>query len=132
MEDGQIPDDEDISVDVNPACDEDLYGDLYDDEGGEGETLLKEKNRQLEEKVRESEKEIGEKKEKIEELDSQVERLQEENSTLIRNISCLYKTAKKDASRRDAEVKEMRKKLTASLTCPACNPLAKGKGPHII
>eukprot|EP00959_Pyramimonas_sp_CCMP1952_P422704 8854903-Pyramimonas_sp.AAC.1 len=115
MEEGQIPD-EDVVVDVNEEC-EDLYGDLYDDQGGEGETLLKEKVRQLEEKLKATEEENSENKRKLEEVETEVEKLREQNSTLTRNISCLFKTAKQDATRRDSEIKDMRVKLSASLTC---------------
>uniref|UniRef100_A0A7S0MYF2 Uncharacterized protein n=1 Tax=Pyramimonas obovata TaxID=1411642 RepID=A0A7S0MYF2_9CHLO len=127
-EPGQIPDDEDVSVDVNENEDcEDLYGDLYDDQGREGETLLKEKVRQLEAKFQSADKERSSIKRKLQEVETEVEQLREQNNTLTRNISCIYKTAKNDAARRDSEIKEMRIKLSACLACEVCNPPNKGK-----
>ena len=67
----------------------DLYSDLVED----GETLVRTQNAALRERVRQDDDELLSLKQKLRDLEGTNTRLHEENLTLEKNISCLYKTA---------------------------------------
>ena len=71
----------------------DLYSDLVEDCGAKGETLVRTQNVALRERVKMHEDEILRLKLQLQETGEENTRLREENSTLEKNISCLYKTA---------------------------------------
>lgn len=71
----------------------DLYSDLVEDCGGNGETLVRTQNIALRERVRKHENEILSLRLQLQAIKEANVRLEEENLTLEKNISCLYKTA---------------------------------------
>lgn len=71
----------------------DLYSDLVEDCGAKGETLVRTQNAALRERVKTHEDEILRLKLQLQETGEENARLRDENSTLEKNISCLYKTA---------------------------------------
>ncbi|XP_024384582.1 uncharacterized protein [Physcomitrium patens] len=92
---------------------DDLYGDL--DEGVGVMPSLKAPFQPLqaydtrEEVFRKKEIELTSKVESLKnELDLQVEALQQDKAVLIRNISCLFKTAQMELARKDKQMKELR------------------------
>ncbi|KAK3258018.1 hypothetical protein CYMTET_32919 [Cymbomonas tetramitiformis] len=89
--------------------DEDLYGDLYN-ESGEGDTLLTVKNTELKESLEKTQAVVTELTAKTTSLEEQVTILTEERTTLVRNISCLFKTAKEEISRKEDLISELQKK----------------------
>jgi septal ring factor EnvC (AmiA/AmiB activator) len=74
-------------------ADRDLYSDLVENCGAKGETLVRTQNAVLRERVKVQEDEILRLKLQLQETGEENARLREENSTLEKNISCLYKTA---------------------------------------
>jgi hypothetical protein len=71
----------------------DLYGDLVEDSGGTGETLVRTQNAALRERVTQQDDELLSLKGRLRDLEETNTRVQDENLTLEKNISCLYKTA---------------------------------------
>jgi hypothetical protein len=71
----------------------DLYADLVEDCGGNGETLVRTQNVALGERVRMHENEILSLRLQLQDVGEANVRLKDENLTLEKNISCLYKTA---------------------------------------
>jgi len=71
----------------------DLYSDLVEDCGAKGETLVRTQNVALRERVKMHEDEILRLKLQLQGTREENARLKAENSTLDKNISCLYKTA---------------------------------------
>lgn len=71
----------------------DLYSDLVEECGGNGETLVRTQNIALRERIRKHEDEILGLRLQLRDVEEANVRLKEENLTLEKNISCLYKTA---------------------------------------
>mmetsp|Transcript_4461 Transcript_4461/g.8374 ORF Transcript_4461/g.8374 Transcript_4461/m.8374 type:complete len:105 (-) Transcript_4461:195-509(-) len=91
--------------------DDDLYEDLVTSDGDKGKLLLQEQNTQLMEELKEANSQNASMKMRISELEGQVASVSKERDTLIRNISCIYKTAKREIQRKDATVAELRHKM---------------------
>jgi|MDSW01.2.fsa_nt_gb predicted RNase H-like nuclease (RuvC/YqgF family) len=72
---------------------EDLYSDLIEITGASGETLVRTQNMALRKKVKLYEEEIAWLKSRLRRDEQSQVHLRKENSTLERNISCLYNTA---------------------------------------
>mmetsp|Transcript_17075 Transcript_17075/g.43792 ORF Transcript_17075/g.43792 Transcript_17075/m.43792 type:complete len:99 (-) Transcript_17075:194-490(-) len=90
--------------------DADLYSDLVT-QHGEGEALLQARVTELEQKLRDKERAEKTQAEEIARLKSQVGKLGEEKTTLVRNISCIYRTAVEEIGRHEAQIKDLRAKL---------------------
>mmetsp|Transcript_17309 Transcript_17309/g.23915 ORF Transcript_17309/g.23915 Transcript_17309/m.23915 type:complete len:130 (+) Transcript_17309:253-642(+) len=89
---------------------EDIYDDLFT-ENGEGETLLRERIKQLEEALKTSTNENENLKESVKDLESEVSRLSEEREILVTNLSCIFKTARSETLRKDRTIAELRREL---------------------
>jgi len=74
-------------------ADGDLYSDLVGDSGGVGDTVIRTQNAALKQRVREQGEEIKKLAKQVSDSVVLVAKLREENETLERNISCLYRTA---------------------------------------
>ncbi|GAB4816675.1 hypothetical protein N2152v2_003721 [Parachlorella kessleri] len=108
-----------VKVDDAYMADATLYADLYDEEGGPRETLLKTQVAELQDRVQQQEQELLQLRGQVEELQQQNEELEQQRSTLATNISSLYKTAKLELQRKDAEIKELRDRGPGSSVQPA-------------
>mmetsp|Transcript_4181 Transcript_4181/g.11794 ORF Transcript_4181/g.11794 Transcript_4181/m.11794 type:complete len:100 (+) Transcript_4181:145-444(+) len=86
---------------------DDLYGDIYG-KYGESEKLLSARVAELEEKLLANEASIAEKDKEVLEVKAENARLIEQNKTLIRNISCLYRTAVEEINRKDILMNDIR------------------------
>lgn len=71
----------------------DLYSDLLEDCGDNGDTLVRTQNAALREQIKLQQSEIHSLKLQLQHSGEATLRLREENITLEKNISCLYKTA---------------------------------------
>ncbi|KAJ7561256.1 hypothetical protein O6H91_03G020400 [Diphasiastrum complanatum] len=83
-----------------------LYEDLYEDLGG-GKQLLKTSIQEMEERLEHLTKGEKELQARLELMQKQVESTELEKNVLIRNISCLFKTAQLEVARKDKQIQKL-------------------------
>ncbi|BDA42727.1 hypothetical protein COCOBI_03-6200 [Coccomyxa sp. Obi] len=86
---------------------EELYGDLFAHDGA-GEGLLPIQTAELRRRTEEQEAVIEELKARLEAAEAERDELREERETLVRNISCIFRTAQLELQRKDDQLKELR------------------------
>lgn len=100
---------------------DDLYGDLFapaaataTPEGArthaeaEGAALLRLSLAQVTEKLEASIREAGSLREQLEAATAERDKLREEKEVLLRNISCVFETAREEIKRKDRTIAELR------------------------
>jgi len=92
-----------------------LYGDIVDCAGEEGMKEIEIGRDRLQRECERLEKTLKEFTRRLEESEKEQERLREENERLVRNISSLYDTAKKEITRKEMMLKEERMKSFNSM-----------------
>ncbi|GFR40493.1 hypothetical protein Agub_g1061 [Astrephomene gubernaculifera] len=92
---------------------EGLYADLFAETAvsGHHETYLQHKVNELEELLREREAELQVLRSKLCARDQELAKVAAERDTLLRNISCLFNTAKEEMARKQAEINTLRAEL---------------------
>ncbi|KAL6769596.1 hypothetical protein ACKKBG_A31635 [Auxenochlorella protothecoides x Auxenochlorella symbiontica] len=100
------------TVQVDPdLLNDDLYGDLVD-ERGTGGTLLGLQLAQERARIKQTTDELEAQKAENSRLEEALSAVTQERDALLHNISVLYKTAKLEIARKDAEIKELRSRAT--------------------
>lgn len=117
---GAVPRSEPPLVDVSSYLSSkvDLYGDLLGDDPGQG-TLLKTQVAELSHRTKQQEQRITVLENETQSLRQQVAMLSQERDALATNISSLYNTAKLEMQRKDAEIKDLRQRLSAAAAGPS-------------
>lgn len=82
-------------------ADADLYADLVGESGGAGDAVIRTQNAALKQRVREQDEALRKLAKQLTDSEALVASLRAENETLERNISCLYRTAVLEISRKD-------------------------------
>ena len=82
-------------------ADDDLYADLVGESGAAGDTVIRTQNAALKQRVREQDEALRKLAKQLRDSETLVASLRAENETLERNISCLYRTAVLEISRKD-------------------------------
>ena len=82
-------------------ADDDLYADLVGESGAAGDTVIRTQNAALKQRVREQDEALQKLAKQLRDSETLVASLRAENETLERNISCLYRTAVLEISRKD-------------------------------
>ena len=80
---------------------DDLYADLVGESGAAGDTVIRTQNAALKQRVREQDEALQKLAKQLRDSETLVASLRAENETLERNISCLYRTAVLEISRKD-------------------------------
>ncbi|CAL8467621.1 g7159 [Coccomyxa elongata] len=99
---------------------EELYGDLFAQDGA-GEGLLPIQTAELRRRTEEQEAVIEELKARLEAAEAERDELREERETLVRNISCIFRTAQLELQRKDDQLKELRQSA-AGISRPGLAP----------
>lgn len=88
--------------------DTDLYGDLVSTHTGEGHGHLKAEVEELRHQLQTQGQQLEQVQAELDEANAESARLSQERETLVRNISCLFKTAQMEIQRKDAELRQLR------------------------
>ncbi|GLJ17208.1 hypothetical protein SUGI_0298030 [Cryptomeria japonica] len=97
--------------DQNDHEEDELYADLYEDLE-DGRQLPKTSILQMEERISEITNQTQELQIEIETLRKQNHSLQRDKDVLIRNISCLFKTAQMEIARKNKQINDLRKEVS--------------------
>lgn len=92
--------------------DDDLYGDLLTGHTEEGQGHYRAKAEELTSKLQATEEQMQQLQTQLETTQAEQARLVKERETLVRNISCLFKTAQLEIQRKDSELKQLRDRLS--------------------
>jgi len=96
------------ATDTAMCGEEDLYGDLDESGLGGNSLVLKSRLTQLEESMKEKDQKMENLLKEVEALRSENDKLKEENRVLVRNISCIYRTAVEEINRKQRLMDELR------------------------
>ncbi|KAK9909567.1 hypothetical protein WJX75_004212 [Coccomyxa subellipsoidea] len=99
---------------------EELYGDLFARDGA-GEGLLPIQAAELTRRSEEQEAVIEELKLRLEAAEAERDELREERETLVRNISCIFRTAQLELQRKDDQLMELRQRVEG-IPCTSAVP----------
>lgn len=88
--------------------DDDLYGDLLKGHTEEGQGHYRAEAEELKSKLQAKEQQMQQLQTALEGSQAETARLLKERETLVRNISCLFKTAQLEIQRKDSELKQLR------------------------
>lgn len=88
----------------------DLYGDLITGHAAEGQGHYRAETEELRSKLQAKEEDMQQLQAKLNKALAETARLSKERETLVRNISCLFKTAQMEIQRKDAELKQLRER----------------------
>ncbi|KAH7276609.1 hypothetical protein KP509_39G014500 [Ceratopteris richardii] len=101
-----------------------LYDDLFEDLE-DGRAIIKTSLHELEDRIKDLSNEAEELKAQVRNLQQENEGLSKQNEILTRNISCLFKTAQMEISRKDKQIKALQQEsLCASTSGARSVPLA--------
>ncbi|DBA76549.1 TPA: hypothetical protein ACH3X2_008605 [Trebouxia sp. C0005] len=90
--------------------DTDLYGDLITGHTEEGQGHFRAEAEELRSKLQTKEEDMQKLQAELDKALAETARLSKERETLVRNISCLFKTAQMEIQRKDAELKQLRER----------------------
>lgn len=92
--------------------DDDLYGDLVTGHTEEGQGHYRAAAEELTSKLQAKEEQMQQLQTQFEKSQAENANLTKERETLVRNISCLFKTAQLEIQRKDSELKQLKDRLS--------------------